>query len=138
MDKKGSGNGYYAMHYLWSAIQNELDIPSILDIVNREIDLGNIDFLNKVFNHVMEYGNNIPKWILKGNSSSDLFQKQRYNNTQSSHSPKSAGLSADADSLGSQPFSKKGTIPVVPQKTQRNDPCPCGSGKKFKNCCGNN
>jgi hypothetical protein len=20
----------------------------------------------------------------------------------------------------------------------RNDPCPCGSGKKFKNCCGNN
>ena len=21
-------------------------------------------------------------------------------------------------------------------KTGRNDPCPCGSGKKFKNCCG--
>ncbi|MGO9315535.1 MAG: SEC-C metal-binding domain-containing protein [Syntrophobacteraceae bacterium] len=21
-------------------------------------------------------------------------------------------------------------------KTQRNDPCPCGSGKKYKNCCG--
>ncbi len=21
-------------------------------------------------------------------------------------------------------------------KTQRNDPCPCGSGKKFKKCCG--
>lgn len=24
----------------------------------------------------------------------------------------------------------------TPQKTGRNDPCPCGSGKKFKNCCG--
>ena len=23
------------------------------------------------------------------------------------------------------------------QKVGRNDPCPCGSGKKYKNCCGN-
>jgi preprotein translocase subunit SecA len=23
-----------------------------------------------------------------------------------------------------------------PAKVGRNDPCPCGSGKKFKNCCG--
>ena len=23
-------------------------------------------------------------------------------------------------------------------KLSRNDPCPCGSGKKYKNCCGNN
>jgi hypothetical protein len=25
---------------------------------------------------------------------------------------------------------------VVPAKVGRNDPCPCGSGKKFKKCCG--
>jgi hypothetical protein len=25
---------------------------------------------------------------------------------------------------------------VVPQKVGRNDPCPCGSGKKYKKCCG--
>lgn len=24
------------------------------------------------------------------------------------------------------------------KKTRRNDPCPCGSGEKFKNCCGGN
>jgi preprotein translocase subunit SecA len=23
-------------------------------------------------------------------------------------------------------------------KAGRNDPCPCGSGKKYKNCCGRN
>ena len=23
-------------------------------------------------------------------------------------------------------------------KVGRNDPCPCGSGKKYKNCCGRN
>ncbi len=26
--------------------------------------------------------------------------------------------------------------PTITQKVGRNDPCPCGSGKKFKNCCG--
>jgi uncharacterized protein len=26
--------------------------------------------------------------------------------------------------------------PVRSTKTGRNDPCPCGSGKKYKNCCG--
>ena len=24
----------------------------------------------------------------------------------------------------------------VAKKVGRNDPCPCGSGKKYKNCCG--
>ena len=28
--------------------------------------------------------------------------------------------------------------PVFAHQPGRNDPCPCGSGKKFKHCCGNN
>ncbi len=28
------------------------------------------------------------------------------------------------------------TEPVVEKKIPRNDPCPCGSGKKYKQCCG--
>ena len=27
---------------------------------------------------------------------------------------------------------------VAPVQVGRNDPCPCGSGKKYKNCCGKN
>jgi SEC-C domain protein len=30
---------------------------------------------------------------------------------------------------------KSGTV-VKEKKTGRNDPCPCGSGKKYKHCCG--
>ena len=30
------------------------------------------------------------------------------------------------------------TSPVRKQKVGRNDPCPCGSGKKYKKCCGFN
>ncbi|HUM82244.1 MAG TPA: SEC-C metal-binding domain-containing protein [Lachnospiraceae bacterium] len=32
---------------------------------------------------------------------------------------------------------KSGTI-IKPKKVGRNDPCPCGSGKKYKYCCGRN
>jgi preprotein translocase subunit SecA len=40
---------------------------------------------------------------------------------------------------GSAPKSeKKVTIrKSAAEKVGRNDPCPCGSGKKYKNCCGN-
>lgn len=41
----------------------------------------------------------------------------------------------DGKVLASGPSEK--TAPVVnPNKTGRNDPCPCGAGKKFKKCCG--
>ena len=32
---------------------------------------------------------------------------------------------------------KSGTVVKGP-KIGRNDPCPCGSGKKYKHCCGKN
>ena len=31
---------------------------------------------------------------------------------------------------------KQETIKRTDAKVGRNDPCPCGSGKKYKNCCG--
>jgi len=30
----------------------------------------------------------------------------------------------------------KQTIAVSTKKARRNDPCPCGSGRKYKKCCG--
>jgi preprotein translocase subunit SecA len=37
----------------------------------------------------------------------------------------------DTSSEESEPV----TIRNRTEKSSRNDPCPCGSGKKFKNCC---
>ena len=46
--------------------------------------------------------------------------------------PISAGFAG-----GAQQGAKKITIRKKPdQDVKRNDPCPCGSGKKYKNCCG--
>ncbi|MGI9178782.1 MAG: SEC-C metal-binding domain-containing protein [Pirellulales bacterium] len=43
-----------------------------------------------------------------------------------------AGLPPDqrGDAGSAEPIRNLG------QKVGRNDPCPCGSGRKFKNCCG--
>ena len=46
--------------------------------------------------------------------------------------PISAGFAG-----GSQQSVKKVSIKKAPaERVGRNDPCPCGSGKKYKNCCG--
>jgi len=49
--------------------------------------------------------------------------------------PAAEGRAADAaaEARGDQPLEP---IRNMGQKVGRNDPCPCGSGKKFKNCCG--
>ena len=33
-------------------------------------------------------------------------------------------------------LARRAPTPPAPAKVGRNDPCPCGSGKKYKNCCG--
>ena len=37
---------------------------------------------------------------------------------------------------GASDGSEKGRTVRKKEKVGRNDPCPCGSGKKYKNCCG--
>ena len=53
--------------------------------------------------------------------------------------PASGGIrqAQDAAIAGSQQSTEKKKEPVrnVGKKVGRNDPCPCGSGKKFKACC---
>ena len=46
--------------------------------------------------------------------------------------PKITGESTD----GKAPSAPKKAGQVTSKKIGRNDPCPCGSGKKYKNCCG--
>ena len=43
--------------------------------------------------------------------------------------PLTAGLSDGSEK-------KKPIVKRTAQKVGRNDPCPCGSGKKYKKCCG--
>ncbi len=40
------------------------------------------------------------------------------------------------DAATEERMAQQGNMPFTSQKTGRNEVCPCGSGKKFKKCCG--
>lgn len=43
----------------------------------------------------------------------------------------------DLDVLGLKPQFER-TVTLLSEGNFRNEPCPCGSGRKFKKCCGRN
>ena len=50
--------------------------------------------------------------------------------------PNAPGYGEDMENPGALATARK-TQPIVNvNKVGRNDPCPCGSGKKYKQCCG--
>ncbi|MFO7953108.1 MAG: SEC-C metal-binding domain-containing protein [Bacillota bacterium] len=71
-------------------------------------------FLNKFLN-------NTPLWILKGWTPSEV--QKRFEKSKREPVPE-------------EPFSQGSILENVQDKVGRNEPCPCGSGKKYKKCCG--
>jgi preprotein translocase subunit SecA len=49
--------------------------------------------------------------------------------------PRRPATPAPAVALSHKPAERRADGPRTGQKIGRNDPCPCGSGKKFKKCC---
>ena len=60
-----------------------------------------------------------------------LFHVQIEQKIEKEQVAKVTGTNKD-ESTAKAPYVRKGA------KIGRNDPCPCGSGKKYKNCCGKN
>jgi preprotein translocase subunit SecA len=64
----------------------------------------------------------------------EAVEEQRRQSTEVEYQHEQAesmgGESDDAELSADKPYTREG------QKVGRNDPCPCGSGKKFKQCCG--
>lgn len=84
------------------------NIDELKKLIN--IDLNDVDEVNEYLQLILNLHNNIPHYVLYGYSPNELFKielKERQNE---------------------QELKKK-------QKVGRNDPCPCGSGRKYKHCC---
>lgn len=70
-----------------------------------------MDEAEELLSHAMRFVNDIPRWSNAGWSPSEIIEKQ----------------------TGQKVFYSENGKPM---KIGRNDPCPCGSGKKYKKCCG--
>ncbi len=88
------------------------------------VEFPSFEFSQELAGKVTELYNNTHQWALKGHAPSDLFKKEK-----KFMSP-----------LPAEPFKIFQPSAEKPDKDNakvgRNDPCPCGSGKKYKKCCG--
>ena len=84
-----------------------------------------------------DYLNNMPHWQLKGHTPAETMAHLESHQQPKTHTKRShQTIGYEDDDLWS-PYSMTPTMPIItPKEPRRNDPCPCGSGKKYKNCCG--
>lgn len=101
-----------------------VSMKAIMESFNdKDIVFDNMNQINEVMQLVMDLSNNVRIWENNGHTPNEIFEK--------SEQP-------HLNPLPSKPFDFEGTNVIdmtTRKKIGRNDPCPCGSGKKFKKCC---
>ena len=86
----------------------QIDFKNFMNVENLKLD--NIDQANDYLQLIMNLYNNIPHYALYGYSPNELMKNQ-------------------LEEMKKQEENNKRN------KIGRNEPCPCGSGKKYKQCC---
>ena len=98
------------------------DSPSqMLESIQDKFELADESMVRDFIRLLSDLMNNTRLWFLKGHTPSEAGAISRRSGRQD--------MPASAGTANVYPFATK-------QKVGRNDPCPCGSGKKFKKCCG--
>ncbi len=76
---------------------------------------------------------------IEGSQDVDDFDEkiasERSQDLEATH-PAAAGMADGSASVENESQAKESTFKREAPKVGRNDPCPCGSGKKYKQCCG--
>jgi len=97
--------------------QQNFSPEAIIDLFNqRGVSFDGIKQVNEVLKLVMNLANNTRIWENNGHTPNEIFEKFE--------KPKLKQLPAE-----------RFLVSGKSKKIGRNDPCPCGSGKKYKKCC---
>ncbi|RDW21300.1 hypothetical protein CWR48_02480 [Oceanobacillus arenosus] len=99
------------------AVKNDQNSNEILQYLGSVLELQSLETVQVLMDQLVHLLNNTRKWILKGHTSMELS------------SNRNQALPNSASDHNHEAGKKK-------IKIGRNDPCPCGSGKKYKKCCG--
>ncbi len=100
-------------------IQEGAEFNEIMSFVQSMIEMEDVQTLDEVMAFLVAIFNSTRQWALKGHTPNEIAA--RSGNVL--RSPVPAQPAGEVFSLESR------------KKVGRNDPCPCGSGKKFKKCC---
>lgn len=93
---------------------------NILEYLQGRVEIASIESLRDIMDCIVDLMNNTRDWFLKGYTPEELNPRSQ---SQSKPLPSKESKIIDFHAK------KK-------QKIGRNDPCPCGSNKKYKKCCG--
>jgi len=106
-------------------IQRDDKPSNIIKHLGYRLEFPSLEMVQLLTGEVINLSNNTRMWILKGYTPEELFHEEKEH----------------LQTLPAVPFaSAKNGAKVIDIRTRtklgRNDPCPCGSGKKYKKCCG--
>ncbi|GAA0337441.1 hypothetical protein GCM10008967_29620 [Bacillus carboniphilus] len=112
------------VYELTDMIQEEVQPTKLIEFLQEMLEFPSMEILQQVTDKVFTIHNNTRLWVLKGHTPSELSKSEK----------------PHLKPLPKVPFNTQANSTVVQmdefKKTGRNEPCPCGSGKKFKKCCG--
>jgi hypothetical protein len=100
-------------------MQNGEPTGAIIDYIGELGMLKDKKAAEELMGYFVEFNNTARQWLLKG------------------HSPAELSTSGGKDVSFVPKTMKNNVVKFVPRSAAigRNDPCPCGSGKKYKKCC---
>lgn len=98
---------------------------SIIKYLQNWLEFPSLEFVQLLTAKIIDLHNNTRQWVLKGHTPNELSREERKHLTPLPSKPLNLV----------QPKSNRANSPTR-TKIGRNEPCPCGSGKKYKRCCG--
>ncbi|MFP4021663.1 MAG: YecA family protein [Halanaerobium sp.] len=102
-------------------IKNDRRTIEIIQELGAKLEFDVFEQAQDFFQEMNEFHNNTRLWILKGHTPNEIMEEERKHLRPL---PKNEyQFSSHVDQV------------VKGKKVGRNDPCPCGSGKKYKKCC---
>ena len=119
------------------------DMQEVMNTLNYwGIDFKDMDQLNELTALLMKFANNIRIWENNGHTPEEISRKfEKPNMKPLPKKPfdfKNLGKEAKSNGNAANDNGSHGDGSVGTKKVGRNEPCPCGSGKKYKKCCGKN
>ncbi|WP_108669059.1 YecA family protein [Peribacillus acanthi] len=107
-------------------INSDAHPTMLIQYLQSKFEFPSFEFVQQLTAFVMEVHNHTRMWALKGYSPTELRKKEERH------------LQPFPASTYKQTKNNSNVIDIRDRfKIGRNDPCPCGSGNKYKKCCGN-
>ncbi len=125
-DKKTFEPAEQTLTDIWFSIQEGRSPVAGIEAMLADFPSKHRKLTDEVVGLYSNYQNSLPRWDLKGHSPAEAFEMGINLPKEKEYSPESFIESNDIPFVNASP------------KIGRNEPCPCGSGKKYKNCCGRN